>query len=85
MDLQALRTELRDAGVYHRHELRSWTKFVVLLCCMLAVIAVQLRSDLWLTCALMPVAAFFGTAAVMLGHEGGHGALSSSARRNRVF
>jgi len=51
---------------------------------MLAVITVQLQSELWLTCALMPVAAFFGTAGVMIGHEGGHGALSTSALRNTV-
>lgn len=60
-------------------------KFFVLLSCMAAVITVQLQSELWLTCALMPVSAFFATAGVMLGHEGGHGALSTSARRNSIF
>ena len=81
----SLRTELRDAGVYHRRELQSWLKFFSLAGLMLVTLMGLSHAPWWAAAILLPLAAFFATAGVMLGHEGGHGALSASARRNRLF
>jgi fatty acid desaturase len=85
LDIKALRREAKAAGVYKRHELRSWLKFLFLLTVAAGIIAVQVASPLWLAALLVPVCAWFITGAVMIGHEGGHKALSKNNTRNSLM
>ena len=84
-ELGTLRSELRAAGMFEHHEIRSWLKLSVLLAgtagCLVAIALTG-----WITAfALVPVAGVLCTATAMLGHEGSHRAFSASPTRNALL
>ncbi|MCX5748335.1 MAG: fatty acid desaturase, partial [Proteobacteria bacterium] len=84
-ELGLLRGELKAAGLFEHHELRSWIKLGFL---MSVVAACFVGIAMWGVVAalfLVPVAAVFGTAVAMTGHEGSHRSVSESPLRNNVF
>lgn len=82
--LSTLRTELRDAGVFEHHELRSWLKLGFLLSVVAACITSIYLFGLVAALIAVPVAAVFATAAAMTGHEGSHKSFSASPFRNQL-
>ncbi len=80
-DIRVLRAELETAGVFERRELQTWGKLAFLLAIGFGLIAVQTMLPTWGIVLMMPVTAFFISAAAMIGHEGGHRSLSKSAFR----
>lgn len=85
LDIKALRREAKAAGVYERREAQTWLKFFFLLSVMGSLITAQVLAPTWAALLLVPVTAWFATAAVMIGHEGGHRALSKSNARNNLM
>ncbi len=83
--IRELRTELRAAGVFEHQEGRTWLELLLLLSVFGAATALTAVYGLPLAFLTVPLAAFSLTSAVMLGHEGGHGALSSSRFRNELM
>jgi len=83
-DLGSLRAELRAAGVFEHHELRSWLKLALLFGgvagCLIGIALYGWAAAL----ILVPIAAVFSTSAAMLGHEGSHRSFSRSPVRNAV-
>jgi fatty acid desaturase len=95
-----LRQALRDAGCFDRERVHAWVFFITMaslgLLTSAAIVFAPVLAETtpalsWLGALgpwrylLAPVAAFFLTVAAMLGHEGGHMALSDSAFENRLF
>jgi len=81
--LDSLRAELRAAGVFEHRELRSWLKLGFLLSVVgLCIASIYLFG--WVAAIpAVPIAAVFGTAAAMTGHEGSHKSFSRSPFRNQ--
>ncbi len=85
LDIKALRREAKAAGVYDRREGRTWLKLLFLLSVVAGLIAVQATAPFWVAALLVPVTGWFLTGTVMIGHEGGHKALSRSNARNNLM
>ena len=81
-DLGTLRQELRVAGVFEHHELRSWLKLGVLLSGVAASLVGIVMYGWVAALFLVPVISVLGTAAAMTGHEGSHRSMSKSPTRN---
>ncbi len=77
-----LREALKAAGVFERDPWRAWRKLVVLLVGVTALLVAALSSPHPAGLALLLPAAVLLTAAAMLGHEGAHKSMASSARHN---
>jgi fatty acid desaturase len=84
-DLKALRSELKQAGVFDRREGRTWLELLALLAAFVATTAGVALWGLPAALVLVPLGAVALTSAVMLGHEGGHKALSDSRWRNEAM
>ncbi len=84
-ELGGLRAELKAAGVFEHHELRSWMKLVVLGSVLAACFVAMRHLPIWGALALVPVAGVFATAIAMTGHEGSHKAFSKSKWRNQLL
>lgn len=84
VDILGLRKRLEAARVFERRPVATWMKFVFLLSVFAALTIVPLLTVTWLYWVLMPIAALFLTAAVMIGHEGGHKALSDGSFQNNL-
>lgn len=80
-DIRTVRKELVDAGLFERREAKTWGKLALLLGAAFTLIGLHTLLPLWATALLLPVTAFFFSAAAMIGHEGGHRSLSKSAFR----
>lgn len=80
-DIRNVRRELVDAGLFERREAKTWGKLALLLGVAFTLIGLHTLLPLWATALLLPVTAFFFSAAAMIGHEGGHRSLSKSAFR----
>ena len=84
-ELASLRAELRAAGVFEHHEVRSWLKLAFLLggvaLCLTGIVLYGAFAALF----LIPVASVLATAAAMMGHEGSHRSFSKSPARNAVM
>ncbi len=84
-ELGTLRAELRAAGVFEHHELRSWLKlagfFAGVALCLIGIAT----WGFWAALALIPVASVLCTGAAMMGHEGSHRSFSRSPTRNAVL
>ncbi len=84
-EIRQLRQDLRDAGVMDGDEGRTWRELALLLTVFsAAVVGALLLPSGWLF-LMIPAAAIAMTSAVMLGHEGGHGALSTKKWRNELM
>jgi fatty acid desaturase len=83
-ELGELRAELRAAGVFQHHELRSWLKLVVLLAA-LAACLIAIATVGWAAIGLIPLAGVLATSTAMMGHEGSHRSFSASPFRNEVL
>lgn len=83
--LRTLRERLRAAGLFERRELRTWLELTALLAVFAAATAGVAAFGLPVAILLVPVAAVALTSAAMLGHEGGHRALSKSRLRNELM
>jgi len=83
-ELGLLRAELKAAGLFEHHEARGWLKIAFLLTvvglCMAGIAVWGFLASL----VLIPIAAVFGTALAMTGHEGSHKSFSSSKARNNI-
>ncbi|MFO0744524.1 MAG: acyl-CoA desaturase [Myxococcota bacterium] len=79
--MKELKQELVAAGVFERREGATWAKLALLLGVTAALLVVHTQLPLWGTVLLLPVTAFFLSAAAMIGHEGGHRSFSKSAFR----
>ncbi|HLL20862.1 MAG TPA: acyl-CoA desaturase [Kofleriaceae bacterium] len=84
-ELGSLRAELRAAGLFEHRELQSWLKLTFLFACAAAALVGVNLLGFWYALVLVPVAAWFLTAAAMLGHEGSHKSFSKSPTRNAVL
>ena len=84
-ELGALRQELKLAGMFRHHEVRSWLKLAFLLgvvaSCLVGIVIYGWFAALF----LIPVASVFATAAAMMGHEGSHRSTSASPTRNALM
>ncbi len=83
-ELGGLRAELRAAGVFGHHEVRSWLKLATLLGA-LAGCLVALATFGWVAIGVIPIAGVLATSVSMMGHEGSHRSFSSSPWRNEVL
>jgi len=84
-ELGGLRAELRAAGAFEHHELRSWMKLVVLGSSLAACFVAMRHLPLWGALLLIPVAGVIATSISMTGHEGSHKAFSTSKWRNQLL
>lgn len=84
-ELGTLRSELRAAGVFDTHELRSWLKLALLFAGTAVCLVGTAMYGVWAAIALLPIASVLCTSAAMLGHEGSHRSLSRSPFRNAVM
>ena len=84
-ELGSLRNELRLAGLFEHHELRSWLKLGVLLSGIAGCLTAMYVFGPWAAIAAVPIAAVFSTAMAMLGHEGSHRSFSPSPFRNALL
>jgi len=83
-ELGTLRAELRTAGVFRHHELRTWLKLAVLLAG-LAACLVALAMFGWAAIGCIPIAGVLATSISMTGHEGSHRSFSASPWRNEIL
>src|SRR5690606_36108241 len=83
--LRELRGELTRAGVFERRELPTWLEMAALMAIFAAATAGVATFGLPVALVLVPIAALSLTSAAMLGHEGGHRALSKSRFRNGLM
>ena len=81
-DIRSLRFEIAQAGLFERREAATTGKLVLFLAMAFGLIALHTQLPLWGTVLLLPVTAFFLSAAAMIGHEGGHRSFSRSSFRN---
>ncbi|MBL9012538.1 MAG: acyl-CoA desaturase [Myxococcales bacterium] len=81
-ELGALRQELKLAGMFRHHEVRSWFKLAFLLGVVASCLVGIAMYGWFAALFLVPVASVFATSAAMLGHEGSHRSFSSSPTRN---
>ncbi len=82
----SLRDDLDAAGLFERHEARTWAKlafFVALIGLLLTAHAQWL--SLWASILLVPLTGALCGVAAMLGHEGSHGGFSSRPWRNQLI
>jgi len=84
-DIRDLRERLRVAGVFERSEGLAWLKLGLLLSLFGGATLGVVILGMPLALMLVPLAAVALTSAVMLGHEGGHRALSRSRARNELM
>ncbi len=77
-----LREALKSAGVFERDPWRAWRKLAALLIAVTALLVAALASPHPASWALLLPAAVLLTAAAMLGHEGAHKSMATSARHN---
>lgn len=84
-ELGGLRAELRAAGTFEHHELRSWMKMAVLGGGLAAILIAMAHVPLWTTILLVPIAGVFATSIAMMGHEGSHKSFSKSPWRNQLM
>jgi len=84
-ELKTLRAELRAAGVFEHHELRSWLKLAWMLAGVAACLVAIGTWGVWAALAAVPIAAVLCTSAAMLGHEGSHRSFSPSPTRNALL
>ena len=84
-ELGGLRAELRAAGAFQHHELRSWMKLAVLGSSLAACFVAMRHLPLWAALLLTPVAGVIATSISMTGHEGSHKAFSTSKFRNQLL
>ena len=85
LDLQTLRDDLTRAGAFERHPARTWAKLALLLSGAALAVGLPLAFAPWLTWALLPLTALFVTAAVMIGHEGGHKSFAAGPMQNELL
>jgi fatty acid desaturase len=84
-ELGGLRAELRAAGMFEHHELRSWLKLGVLGTSLAACLVAIAHYGFWAALALVPVAGVLCTSIAMTGHEGSHKSFSRSPVRNHLL
>jgi len=84
-NIRELRVELRAAGVFEHHEGRTWLELGALLVAFAALTVLTVTLGWVAAIVTVPLAAVAMTSAVMLGHEGGHGALSAKKSRNEAM
>jgi fatty acid desaturase len=84
-ELASLRAELRLGGVFEHSEARSWLKMAFLLAVVVACYAGVVIYGWVAGLFLVPIAAVFGTATAMMGHEGSHRSTSKSPMRNAMM
>jgi fatty acid desaturase len=85
MDVKALRRDLEAAGVFEKQEGRSWRKLALLAVVFAGMVAAHLVMPLWGVLLLLPFTSVVAVTIAMLGHEGGHRALSHSQFRNELM
>ncbi len=83
--IRELRVELRAAGVFEHRESRTWLELALLVAIFAVATALTFTFGFPLALLTVPIAAIAMTSAVMLGHEGGHGALSEQRSRNELM
>jgi fatty acid desaturase len=83
-DLGTLREELRAAGMFSRHEARSWLEIGAMAAAVAACL-VGIATFGWIAAIfLVPPAAILSTSIAMEGHEGSHRSFSDSPLRNTI-
>ena len=70
--------------MFRRRPVATWIKFVSLLSVFATLIVVPAMTVPWLFWVLLPLAVLFLVGAVMIGHEGGHKALSDGSFQNSL-
>ncbi len=85
MDVKALRRELDAAGVFKKKELQSWLKLAFLMAVFSGLTLTAINLPIWGAALLLPVISVIAVTMAMLGHEGGHRALSRSKFRNELM
>ncbi|MCW5802760.1 MAG: acyl-CoA desaturase [Deltaproteobacteria bacterium] len=84
-ELGTLRAELRAAGAFDHHELRSCTKLLLLIAGVAACLVGMALLGAWSAWFLIPICAVLSTSVAMAGHEGSHRSFSASPFRNAVL
>ena len=85
-ELGGLRAELRAAGAFDHHEVRSWLKLAVLGAGLAACLIAMRHVPFWVTAILIiPFAGVLSTSISMTGHEGSHKSFSKSPWRNQLL
>src|SRR5207249_7019113 len=77
--------ELRAAGMFEHHELRSWLKLGVLGTAVAACLIAIAHYGFWMAVPIVPIAGVLCTSIAMTGHEGSHKSFSSSPVRNQLL
>ncbi|HEY0250767.1 MAG TPA: fatty acid desaturase, partial [Kofleriaceae bacterium] len=83
--LGGLRAELRAAGCFQHHEVRSVLKLIVLGTALAATLVGMHHFSLLASILLVTMAGVLATSIAMTGHEGSHKSFSSSAWRNTLL
>jgi len=84
-ELGSLRAELKLAGMFEPRELRTWGKLAFLSATVAACLVGIVELGFYGALFLVPIAAVFGTAIAMCGHEGSHKSFSRSPFRNALL
>jgi fatty acid desaturase len=84
-DIQVLRKELAQNGVFDHRPLAGWAKFGSLLLAVAACFVGIALLPWWSALALLPIAAVAAVTAVMLGHEAAHGSFAASRGHNELL
>ncbi len=85
LDIKGLRRELTEAGIFEKCEGRTWAKLGFLFGVLALCIAGHILAPLWVSVLMTPVTALVSVTIAMLGHEGGHLALSNTRWRNDLM
>ena len=83
-ELATLRARLKAAGLFESREGASWVKLGFLLAVVILCLASIAHFGLLAAWFAVPIAAVFGTALAMFGHEGSHRSFSRSPLRNNL-
>ena len=84
-ELGGLRAELRAAGAFDHHEVRSWLKLATLGAGLAACLIALAHVPLWGAILIIPIAGVLSTSISMTGHEGSHKSFSKSPWRNQLL
>jgi fatty acid desaturase len=83
--IKSLREELKEAGLFERCEVRTWSKFIFFAAIIGGLLCAHAVLPFWWSVALIPVTGWFSACMAMIGHEGSHRALSASPFRNQLL
>lgn len=84
-DIQVLRAELDQAGVFTHRPLAGWLKFAAMMGAVAACLVATAMLPWWCAFFVIPVGALFAVTGVMFGHEASHGSFAAGKSHNALL